>query len=59
MGMQVCPVPTAIFSTHTGGFGEVAMRDLTEYLPSALDHYKRIGMEFECIYSGFLGVLSR
>lgn len=55
MGMQVCPVPTAIFSTHTGGFGEVAMRDLTEYLPAALDHYKRIGMEFECIYSGFLG----
>lgn len=55
MGVQVCPVPTAILSTHTGGFGEVAMRDLTEYLPAALEHYKRIGFSFECIYSGFLG----
>ena len=24
MGVQACPVPTAILSTHTGGFGEVA-----------------------------------
>jgi len=25
MGVQCCPVPTAILSTHTGGFGEVAL----------------------------------
>ncbi|WRS26631.1 pyridoxamine kinase [Oscillospiraceae bacterium MB08-C2-2] len=55
MGAQVCPIPTAVLSTHTGGFGEVAMRDLTDYLEPALAHYKRLELEFTCIYSGFLG----
>lgn len=55
MGVQVCPVPTAVLSTHTGGFGEVEFRDLTGYIGPALAHYRRLGLEFECVYSGFLG----
>lgn len=55
MGMQVCPVPTAVLSTHTGGFGEVVFRDLTDYISPALEHYKKIGLDFECVYTGFLG----
>lgn len=55
MGVQVCPVPTAVFSTHTGGLGEVEFRDLTSFIPAALEHYKRLDLDFECIYSGFLG----
>jgi len=54
MGVQVCAVPTAILSTHTGGMGEVEMRDLTDYISGALAHYKRLGLDFDCIYSGFL-----
>lgn len=54
MGIQVCPVPTAILSTHTGGFGEVVMRDLTDYISPALNHYKNLKISFDCIYSGFL-----
>lgn len=54
MGVQVCPVPTAILSCHTGGFGPVELRDLTDYTLPALDHYRRLGLDFECIYSGFL-----
>jgi len=54
MGVQVCPVPTAILSSHTGGFGEVELRDLTDYTLPALEHYKRLGLDFECVYSGFL-----
>lgn len=53
MGVQVCPVPTAVLSAHTG-YGEFVMRDLTDYIPQALDHYKRLGLSFDCIYSGFL-----
>ena len=53
-GIQVCPVPTAILSAHTGGFGDVVLRDLTDYIPSALEHYKRLEYKFDCIYSGFL-----
>lgn len=53
MGIQVCPVPTAVLSAHTG-YGEFVMRDLTDYIAPALEHYKKMGTQFDCIYSGFL-----
>ncbi len=59
MGIQVCPIPTAILSTHTGGFGDVVMRDLTDYISPALAHYKSLGTAFDCIYSGFLASTSQ
>lgn len=55
MGVQTCPVPTAVLSTHTGGLGEVALRDLTDYIGPTLAHYQKLQIVFECIYSGFLG----
>lgn len=54
MGVQVCPIPTAALSSHTGGLGEVEFRDLTSFIPAALEHYKRLELDFECVYSGFL-----
>ena len=55
MKVQVCPVTTAVLSTHTGGLGDVVVKDLTDMLEPALAHYKRLGIEFECIYTGWLG----
>ncbi len=55
MGVQVCPIPTAVLSTHTGGLGEVVFRDLTDYIKPTLEHYQRLDLDFECIYTGFLG----
>ncbi|MEM0529330.1 pyridoxamine kinase [Zongyangia sp. HA2173] len=54
MGVQACPVPTAVFSTHLGGLGEVAYRDLTDFMEPALAHYRQLDIGFEAIYSGFL-----
>lgn len=54
MGIQVCPVPTAVLSSHTNGFGDVVLNDMTDYIPKALEHYSRAGVGFDCIYSGFL-----
>lgn len=54
MGAQVCPVPTAALSSHTGGLGDVAMLDLTDFILPCLNHYKSLNIDFECIYSGFL-----
>ncbi len=59
MKVQVCPVVTAVLSTHTGGLGEVVFRDLTDYLAPTLSHYQQLGLEFECVYSGFLGSLEQ
>lgn len=54
MGIQVCPIPTAILSTHTGGFGEVARVDLTDYIGDSLIHYRRLGIRMDCVYTGYL-----
>lgn len=55
MGHQVCPMPTALLSTHTGGFTDYSFVDLTESMYSFADHWKSLGLEFDSIYSGFLG----
>lgn len=54
MGIQCCPVPTAVLSTHTGGFEDIAIKDLTDYLSPALAQYKKLGIGFDSVYSGFL-----
>ena len=59
MGIQVCPVPTAVLSAHTGGLGEPALRDLTNYIQPALNHYQQLQLGFECVYSGFLSSQSQ
>lgn len=55
MGVQVCPVPTAILSNHTGGFECYSYVDLTDSMEEYIEKWKELGLEFECIYSGFLG----
>ena len=54
MGIQCCPVPTAVLSTHTGGFEDIAIKDLTDYIAPALAQYKKLGIGFDSVYSGFL-----
>jgi pyridoxine kinase len=54
-GIEVCPMPTAVLSTHTGGFDGFTFRDLTQDLIPFADHWKSLGIEFAAIYTGFLG----
>lgn len=55
MGIQVCSLPTAVLSTHTGGFKNFHFVDLTDHMEAYIAHWKEIGIDFDCIYSGFLG----
>ena len=55
MGVQPIALPTVVLSTHTGGFGTPARLDGCAYGQAALDHYRELGMEFDCIYTGYLG----
>ncbi|MDD6034366.1 MAG: phosphomethylpyrimidine kinase, partial [Oscillospiraceae bacterium] len=59
MKVQVCPVVTGVLSTHTGGLGDVVLRDLTDFMEPALEHYRRLNLDFECIYSGWMGSASQ
>ena len=45
-------LPTAILSTHTGGFTGYTFRDLSEDIPSVLHHWKSLGLEYDIIISG-------
>ena len=42
LGAQVCPVPTAVLSAHTA-FSGIAVRDLTDFLPAYLAHWRALG----------------
>jgi len=55
MGIQVCPMPTAVLSTHTGGYTGYSFVDLTDTMRDYKNHWKKLETEFDCIYSGFLG----
>ena len=55
MGVQVIPVPTALLSTHTGGFTDLYFKDLSDDMQSISDHFERLGLKFDAIYTGFLG----
>lgn len=54
-GHETCILPSAVLSTHTGGFKDVAIRDLTEDLPRIENHWCREGIAFDAIYTGYLG----
>ena len=54
MGIQVCSVPTAVLSTHTGGFKGFYWQEMDGYVSGCLKHWKETGVELECVYSGFL-----
>ena len=53
-GCDVCPVPTGVFSSHTG-FPGWYMHDTTDILPEYLDAWRGIELQVDAVYSGFLG----
>jgi len=55
MGYQVVPIPTALLSTHTGGFDGIHFRDLTADMDAIASHFSELGVSFRAIYTGFLG----
>ena len=53
-GCDVCPVPTGLFSSHTA-FPTWYMHDTTEMLEDYLEAWKKISIDIDAVYSGFLG----
>ena len=54
-GLETCVLPSAVLSTHTAGFTGYTFRDLTEDMPSIKDHWVKEGIQFDAIYTGYLG----
>ncbi len=58
-GIETSIIPTAVLSTHTGGFTGYTFKDLTEDILPIAEHWKSLGLTFEAIYTGYLGSYSQ
>ncbi len=54
-GIETCVLPSAVLSTHTAGFSGYTFCDLTEEMPAINEHWKKEGIKFSAIYTGYLG----
>lgn len=51
--IQCCPLPTGVFSNQTG-YDSFKSVDMTEYLPSFIDEWKKLSPVFDGILTGFI-----
>jgi pyridoxine kinase len=54
-GVETAILPSAVLSTHTGGFTGFTVRDLTDDMPGIAAHWKKEGIKFDAFYTGYLG----
>lgn len=54
-GHEVCILPSAMLSTHTGGFKDPVVQNLTGNMEAIREHWLREGITFDLIYTGYLG----
>ena len=58
-GVECAVMPTAVLSTHTGGFEGVTFRDLTDDMMDMAHHWKKEGVRFDAFYSGYLASVAQ
>ncbi|MGI6071781.1 MAG: pyridoxamine kinase [Lachnospiraceae bacterium] len=54
-GQECCIIPSAVLSTHTAGFTNFTVTNLAEEIPGIRKHWEKEGLQFDCIYTGYLG----
>ncbi len=54
MKIQVCPLPTALLSVHTG-FQNYFMDDFTDRMENYIDSWRKNNLTFDAVATGFLG----
>ena len=54
MGFQVCPLPTAILSSHTQ-YPHFSFLDLTDEMERIVEEWKLLDVVFDAFYTGYLG----
>ena len=58
-GLETCILPSAVLSTHTGGFSGFTFRDLTDDMPEIQKHWQKENIKFKAIYTGYLGSIKQ
>lgn len=54
-GHETCILPTAVLSTHTGGFGKPVVHHMGESTDAMWRHWKEQGITFDAVLVGYLG----
>lgn len=54
MGVECAVLPTAVLSAHSQ-FEGFTFRDLTAEMTATAEHWKRLGLRFDAVYTGYLG----
>ncbi len=54
MGVEACPLPTAVLSTHTYKFQDYTFCDLTDEMEKILDHWKSLDIKFDAVCTGYM-----
>jgi pyridoxine kinase len=54
-GLETAIIPSAVLSTHTMGFEGFTCRDLADDIPKIAAHWKKEGIDFDAVYTGYLG----
>lgn len=54
-GQETCIIPSAVLSTHTGGFQRPHIRDISMDIPAIRAHWQQENVAFDAIYTGYLG----
>ena len=57
-GYETAILPTSILSTHTSGFKDFVAKDLDEQMHAFAAHWKKEGLKFDVVYTGYLGSVS-
>ena len=57
LGVQAVPLPTAVLSAHTGGFGQPAAVDLTAFMKEAIFHYRSLDLRFDAVVTGYMATI--
>lgn len=58
-GHEATILPSAVLSTHTGGFTGFTVRDLTDDVPAISNHWQKENIRFDAVYTGYLGSMKQ
>lgn len=54
-GLETVVLPTALLSTHTGGFSGFTFLDMTEEMEKILAHWESLDTQFDLLCTGYFG----
>lgn len=54
-GVETAILPSAVLSTHTAGFKDFTVRDLSGDMPDIRAHWEKEGIKYDAVYTGYLG----